>query len=106
MHRAMADVYSELEKLGAKHYTTHQHSETVVPRLVKCFSKVVGFSADERLLVIGCGPNPQAILEFAAFGFDVVGVEPIAAYVDSANAKLQHSAVRLGDAEHLPFQDG
>jgi SAM-dependent methyltransferase len=105
MHRVLTDHYSELEKLGSGYYNEHQLTETVVPRLVKCFRKVVELNDNERLLVIGCGPKPQTMVEFAAFGFDVVGVEPIAAYVTSANTALQRCAVRLGNAEHLPFED-
>jgi ubiquinone/menaquinone biosynthesis C-methylase UbiE len=106
MSRAFTDCYSELEQRGADYYTAHQHTETVVPRLVSCFRKLIELKGNERLLVIGCGPKPQTMLDFAAFGFEVIGVEPIAAYVDSANVALQRCAVRLGDAEHLPFEDG
>jgi len=102
----LIDSYSELEKRGAEYYMAHQPTETVVPRLVQCFRKLLELGKNEPMLVIGCGPKPQTMLDFAAFGFDVVGVDPIAAYVAAANAALQSRAVRLGDAEHLPFEDG
>lgn len=105
MSGLFTDNYSQLEKLGAEYYFAHQHTDTVASRLIGCFRKVVELHSGEQLLVIGCGPRPQTMLDCAEFGFDVLGVEPIAAYVDSANAVLRRAAVRLGDAEHLPYDD-
>jgi SAM-dependent methyltransferase len=103
--RVLTDSYSELEKLGAEYYTDHQHTNSTVPRLVGCFRKLVELNSPQRVLVVGCGPKPKTMQDFEQFGFDVVGVEPIAAYVDSANSALNRDAVRLGDAEHLPFEN-
>lgn len=102
-NESLTAAYSELEKLGAEYFTSHQATETSAPRLAKCFHKLVGSQDRDQVLVIGCGPKPQTIFEFESMGFQVAGVEPITAYVQSANAALGRHAVHQGEAELLPL---
>ncbi|EPR36139.1 Methyltransferase type 11 [Alkalidesulfovibrio alkalitolerans DSM 16529] len=59
----------------------------------------------QRLLEIGCGTG--MFLEcFYEWGFDVDGVDPSAAMLKGARARMGKRAdLRLGHAEHLPMDD-
>jgi ubiquinone/menaquinone biosynthesis C-methylase UbiE len=59
----------------------------------------------ERLLDIGCGDGTH-LLMFSRMGLDVTGVDASRDMVEAARSRLGHrSAVRVGMAEDLPFDD-
>ena len=58
---------TQFEKLGAEYFSAHQLTDTNVPTLVKCFRKI---SPIHSVLVVGCGPHPQAMLDFESFGIE------------------------------------
>lgn len=94
----------DLEKLGVEYFSEHQSADTNVPALVTCLRKINN-SASLTILVVGCGPHPSTMRALKERGFNVCGVEPIEDYVRSANEELGAASVRVGDAEHLPYED-
>jgi ubiquinone/menaquinone biosynthesis C-methylase UbiE len=108
MHNARPISISpaDLEKLGAEYFSDHQVTTSIGPTIAKCLGKVIQIvPKDTNLLVAGCGPKPQTMTDLKGLGFNVYGVEPIQAYVNSANETLGKSMVRKGDAENLPYEN-
>lgn len=58
-------------------------------------------------MVIGCGPRPVAVRQLAEAGLDVVGLEPVRAYVEEARQFLgDPTRVLEGAAESIPLAPG
>lgn len=76
--------------------------ETMLARL----SKLVDLSQHRSVVVIGCGPRPQTIRLLAGRNYDVVGVEPVSAFVEAARRYVGCSeSVLEGAAESIPLPD-
>jgi ubiquinone/menaquinone biosynthesis C-methylase UbiE len=105
--RAPAASSPDLERLGAEYFTEHQQTTgSIGATIAKCLGKIVKItSGDAAFLVVGCGPKPQTMCDLKRLGFSVYGVEPIQSYVNSANENLGEAVVRVGDAEHLPYDN-
>ncbi len=60
----------------------------------------------QSLLEIGCGAGHFLELFYGA-GFDVTGVDSSLPMLDAARMRMGHRAtLRMGQAQHLPFDDG
>ena len=86
---------ADLEKLGAEYFSDHQVTTSIGPTIAKCLGKVIEIvTKNTSLLVVGCGPKPLTMTDLKNLGFNVYGVEPIQAYVTSANETLGQLMVR------------
>jgi SAM-dependent methyltransferase len=57
--------------------------------------------------VIGCGPEPVTIRDFARFGWEVVGIEPVTQGVLRAREFTEGTTdILQGTAERIPLADG
>lgn len=75
--------------------------------LAEQFVQLVGLSAGERALDVGCGPGALTARLVERLGVDaVVGVDPSAWFVAAVRARFPGLDVREGRAEALPFADG
>jgi SAM-dependent methyltransferase len=62
--------------------------------------------AQQKVVVIGCGPQPHAMKQLLTKGYDVFGVEPVRSFVRSANGYLGAlDRVVEGSAESIPLPD-
>jgi len=87
---------------------SHPRRLQAVSEILACADTVVDVDRlGKRSAVIGCGPMPASILELAARGYEVVGVEPVADSVREARAFLAGRAVVVqGTAERMPLESG
>jgi len=77
-----------------------------VELLVRHIDRLIETRTRRNLLVVGCGPRPEAVRVLRELGFNVVGVEPVPNFVTAARMHLQdESAVVQGSAEELPVGD-
>lgn len=74
--------------------------------VVGYLERLIDLSRRRRVLVIGCGPEPEPMKVLQSAGFDVIGLEPVPAFVDSARMYLRNSeSVIEGSAESIPLMD-
>jgi ubiquinone/menaquinone biosynthesis C-methylase UbiE len=60
----------------------------------------------KTVLVIGCGPQPEAVKQLIKAGYDAIGVEPVPAFVREAGVYLgAPERVVQGAAESIPLPD-
>ncbi|MFN9578004.1 MAG: class I SAM-dependent methyltransferase [Gemmatimonadota bacterium] len=107
--RPLADLYPDLERLGAEyHHRHHTEGPLFTPAVLACLPRIVRFdSATPHGLVLGCGPAPRAVLAMADAGFVVTGVEPVRDNVRTATAFVgERATVVEGSAEAIPLPDG
>jgi ubiquinone/menaquinone biosynthesis C-methylase UbiE len=65
--------------------------------------RLIDIRTARTFLVVGCGPQPDAIRVLRDMGYDVVGVEPVHQTLEAARRHLQdEGAVVEGCAEDLP----
>jgi ubiquinone/menaquinone biosynthesis C-methylase UbiE len=58
-----------------------------------------------KFLVVGCGPQPEALRVLRQMGYDAVGVEPVTQSLEAARKHLaDEDAVVEGYAEDLPYE--
>jgi SAM-dependent methyltransferase len=107
--RPLAELYPDLERLGAEfHRRHHTAGPLFTSAVLECLPRIVRFEGGTpRGLVLGCGPAPRAVLAMADAGFIVTGVEPVRDNVRSAAAFVRDRATIIeGSAEAIPLSDG
>ena len=106
-NRKLSAGYPDIERLGVEFYKGHQASKSTVGETMECIERLVEAPPENRrIAIVGCGPNPHAVKELLAAGYDAAGIEPVADYVQLATKFLGDPArVLIGSAERLPFGD-
>lgn len=80
-------------------------NRTIERSMEQLIRSVLAPEPGERLLDIGCGYGHH-LLMFSRLGLDVTGVDASSHMVESAKSRLgPRSAIQLGSAEDLPFDD-
>jgi SAM-dependent methyltransferase len=94
--RYEAEFYAALDE------SLHPRGPEVLLELVER----MGLPAGSRAVDVGCGEGRHSLELARRFGFDVVGVDPVAWHVEVARASAD-SGVRfeLGAAEELPLEE-
>jgi SAM-dependent methyltransferase len=96
---------TELPRLAVERRVGGFESQTLTPQLA--FLRRVVPLEGAKALVIGCGPRPVAVRELAAAGLDVIGLEPVRAYAESARTFVDGAArIVDGAAEAIPIDSG
>ena len=73
---------------------------------LRYLDRLIDLSGQRTVLVVGCGPKPQAIRILLERGHDAIGVEPFPAFVRSARAYLgSEERILVGAAECIPLPD-
>jgi SAM-dependent methyltransferase len=87
---------------------THPRPPRSVSEILACVDLLLDAARlGGQAAVIGCGPRPETMVELAARGHEVVGVEPVEESLRQAAAFLAgRAAVVRGTAERLPLADG
>ncbi len=111
-NRKLSQRYLDLDKLEFKKFTSlleqrsAEEEKARILRLFKYLNRLVDLSEGKNVLVVGCGPKPQTVKILLENKYNVVGVEPISTFVDSAREYLgSESLVLEGAAENLPVGD-
>lgn len=106
--RKLAEAYPGLEDMANAHFTTHPMGVEGVAETMTILSRITDLPAGNRnVALIGCGPLPYSLKTLADMDYDVVGIEPVPAFVESARSFLRDSraTVLQGSAESLPMED-
>jgi hypothetical protein len=87
-HRRLADGHPGLDRLAFDRFSAvlEEHGDET-PRmdtLLERLNRLVDLDQLRDVVVIGCGPKPQTIKLLAQRNYNVVGVEPVPLYVESA----------------------
>src|SRR5262249_6845106 len=87
-YRRLADGYPGLDRLAFDRFsqTLDEHGDET-PRLealMRRLDRLVNLDRLKNVAVIGCGPKPQTIKFLSGREFNVVGVEPVPLFVESA----------------------
>jgi ubiquinone/menaquinone biosynthesis C-methylase UbiE len=110
-HRRLADGYPGLDKLAFDRFSAvlEEHGdetprmETMLGRL----NRLVDLDQLRDVVVIGCGPKPQTIKLLSQRNYNVVGVEPVPLYVESAREYIgSRESILEGAAEAIPLPSG
>ena len=94
----------KLEDLGAQHFREHQTAKDWRP--MAGYLRSLGVPAAGRILVVGCGPKPAAVVQLLELGFDAVGLEPLPGSYASACDVVGPGRMVLGTAEELTVESG
>ena len=105
--RFLAEGCPDLESLGVGYFQEHQGLIPTAPEILACIARLIDLSRGiNRIVDVGCGPNPINVQQLLKMGYDAIGVEPIAPYVATAREFLGDSnRVCHGSAELLPLAD-
>lgn len=109
-HRKLAEAYPDLDRSALETYTamlaTRPDDTPTWERRLILLDRLVDLSGRRRMLVLGCGPRPTVMKVLLENNYDVVGVEPVPAFVQSARAYLRRpDRVLDGAAEAIPLPD-
>jgi len=107
-HRRLADGYPGLDRLAFDQFsaTLEEHGDET-PRfdtLLARLNRLVDLGKLRDVVVVGCGPKPQTIKLLAQRNYNVVGIEPVPSYVESAREYIgSRESVLEGVAEAIPL---
>lgn len=109
--RRLSAGYPDLDRLSlAKFQATLSvgpNDTRRIERLFQRFARLVDLHRARKVLVLGCGPRPQAMEVLQKLGYSVLGVDPIPSFVRAAGAYLGDPAnVLVGEAEQIPLPTG
>lgn len=113
--RPLSEGYPGLRNLGVDYFKksqglryAHNSSEQqrMVLQLIGHLERLINLKAGARtVLVLGCGPEPYTVKTLLDHGYDAVGAEVLAEYVDAASEFLEdRTRVYQARAESLPFE--
>lgn len=108
--RPLDECHPELERKDHETFLdlvrSRADDEPRIERQLIYLDRLVGLGRLKRILVLGCGPQPEPMRILIQRGFGVTGVEPVASMVRSANEYLSAPLVLQGTAEQIPLPDG
>lgn len=108
--RKLAEGYPGLDRLALKKFTATldaQADDTPrLERLLARLGRLIDLDRARNIVLLGCGPRPQTVKHLLERRFNVVGVEPVPLFVESARQYLGDAAhVLEGAAESIPVAD-
>jgi len=109
--RRLAEGYPGLDRLALKKFTATLDAQADdTPRLeglLARLDRLIDLDRARNIVVLGCGPRPQTVKHLLERQFNVIGVEPVPLFVESARQYLNDAAhVMEGAAECIPVADG
>ena len=74
--------------------------------MLRHLDQLIDLEQRRRILIVGCGPQPEPLRMLRERGFEALGVEPVGDFVQAARRHLDDEAAVLeGSAESLPTSD-
>jgi ubiquinone/menaquinone biosynthesis C-methylase UbiE len=108
--RKLSQAYPDLEQLVLRKFSATLEAkpdETArFETLLTYLNRLVDLEKGSKVLVVGCGPRPEAMKVLLERGLAVVGIEPAPLFVRSAHEYLGREGLVLeGAAESIPVPD-
>ena len=105
--RRLSEGYPGLDALSLETFEetlARQPDDTWRIRMIMSYlDRLIDIRAARNVLLVGCGPRPEAMRILREMGFNVIGVEPVWSFVVAARRHLNDEAAVLeGRAEELP----
>jgi SAM-dependent methyltransferase len=109
--RRLAEGYPDLDRLAFDRFSAvlEEHGDETprIDTMLARLNRLVDLDQLRDVVVIGCGPKPQTIKLLGQRNYNVVGVEPVPLYVESARAYVgSRESVLEGAAEAIPLPSG
>ena len=109
-NRRLAQAYPGLDRLALERFSAvveaHGDETARIEILLRRLNNLMDLDVLKKVVVIGCGPMPQAIKLLRERNHNVIGVEPVASFVESAREYLgSRDSVLEGAAEAIPLPD-
>jgi ubiquinone/menaquinone biosynthesis C-methylase UbiE len=106
-------AYPDLEKLGMefrsrRNLSSRQNGEAnIAAKILSWISRLINTDRILNICVVGCGHQPLIIRDLKEAGHNVVGIEPVMSYVESARSFLGagQDVVMRGIVEDIPLPD-
>src|ERR1051325_7003374 len=94
--RRLAEGYPGLDRLALDKFTATldaQADDTPrLERLLGRLNRLIDLGRARNVIVLGCGPRPQTVKHLLERRFNVIGVEPVPLFVESARQYLDDAA--------------
>jgi SAM-dependent methyltransferase len=108
--RHMTELYPDLDRLYDEAFnhtlTPAPPSDAELERMLVYLGRLIALGPSAPLVVLGCGPQPHMLRYLISRGYKAVGVEPVRAFVRSAQTFLRSDeSVVQGTAESIPLPD-
>jgi SAM-dependent methyltransferase len=108
--RRLAEGYPGLDRLALDKFTATLDAQADdsprLDRLLGRLNRLIDLDSARNIIVLGCGPRPQTVRHLLERGFNVIGVEPVPLFVESAREYLSDTAhIMEGAAERIPVAD-
>lgn len=107
--RKLAEGYPDLDKIAHSTFNrtlAEQPADSDLENRLTYLNRLIDIQMDTPILEIGCGPRPVTLKKLIDQGYNVLGVEPIRSFVESAGEYIGDSErVIQGEAESLPLPD-
>jgi ubiquinone/menaquinone biosynthesis C-methylase UbiE len=82
---------------------TRPEEQPRVQMIVACLDRLIGMHDARKILVVGCGPQPDVMKVLSEMGYAILGVDPVPEVLEAARAYLgDEGSVLAGSAERLP----
>ena len=109
--RKLAQGYPGHDRLALEKYMAMlealPESTFFVDLYSRCADQLVECEEPKNVLFLGCGPKPKSLEMLAQRGYEVIGVEPVPSFVQSAREYLgAPDRVLEGAAEEIPLAGG
>jgi SAM-dependent methyltransferase len=109
-NRKYADGYPNLDELAHEAFshavTSRPDDGPRIERLFTYLSRLIDLTERRNIVILGCGPHPRPAQILINKGYNVVAVEPVQSFVETATEYLGDSAsVMRGAAEAIPLPD-
>jgi ubiquinone/menaquinone biosynthesis C-methylase UbiE len=84
---------------------TRREERPRVETIVSCLDRLIDMRSARKILVVGCGPQPDVIRVLGEMGYAVLGVDPVRDVLEAARVYLRDErSVLEGHAENLPTE--
>ena len=108
--RLLSEGHPDIERLAHERYLARlaeRGDETWrTERVLACLGRLIDLAAVRDVLVLGCGPAPQAVRALAQRGYGVTGVDAEPSFARAAADYVGTDGLVLaGAAERLPLAD-
>jgi ubiquinone/menaquinone biosynthesis C-methylase UbiE len=105
--RRLSEGYPGLDALSLETFEealARQPDDTERIRMIVSYlDRLIDIRAAQNVLLVGCGPRPEAMRILRELGINVLGIEPVWNFVVAARQHLNDEAAVLeGRAEELP----